>query len=192
VNARSAAKTPTKARVTEVSVRRLRNLGNYESMAVELTAVLNKGARPATVLRELEDMARAHLGQESIEREEARETMAESQERWRRLSAVHQQIEKIAGNVAGHLRNARLAADNNDDKCWRSFVSSAISSRSAALREIDNLRGAMAEWRAEEARAEVQRARVFLGLAQPALPEEPLIPEIPPELVPEGWDRSHH
>lgn len=181
--------TPTKARVTEISVRRLRNLGNYESLAVELTAVLGKGARPATVMRELENMARAHLGQESCEHEEARRALSDSEERRKRLSGVRQQIEKFAANVAKHLRNARLAADNGDDKNWRSFIGDAVSARSAALREIDNFRGAVAEWRTEEARAEVVKARAFLGLAQPALPEEPPIPEIPADLIPEDWDQ---
>ncbi len=178
-------------RIRTATVRRKRNLGNYESMDAELTADLAQGEKAGPVLRALENLLRQHLSQESREQEEARAAMTESEEQWKRLSGLLQKIEKVAGNVAGHLRNARLAADNGDDGHWRSFISSAISARSVAMREIDNFRGAVADWRAEEARAEVKRARAFLGRTQPSLPEEPLVPEIPPELVPEDWDRSH-
>jgi hypothetical protein len=180
------------ARITEVSVRRLRNLGDFENDAVEFKAQLNKGAKGMKVAHDLENMARAHLGHPSIEQEQAQAVLAASQELAKRVQALHQRIVKVADNVAGHLRNSRMAADRNDDKNWRSFIGNAISGRSAAMRDIDIFRGAMAEWHAEEARAEVQRARAFLGQPQPALPKEPPIPEIPPELVPEGWDRSHH
>lgn len=179
-------------RITEVSVRRLRNLGDFENDAVEFKALLNKGTKGMKVAHDLENMARAHLGHPSIEQEQAQAVLATSQELAKRMHTLHQKIAKIADNVAEHLQNARVAADRRDDKRWRSAISNALSGRSAALREIDIFRGAMAEWRREESRAEVQKARVFLGLAQPALPEEPPIPEIPPELVPEGWDRSHH
>lgn len=180
------------ARITEVSVRRLRNLGDFENDAVEFKALLNKGAKGMKVAHDLENMARAHLGHPSIEQEQAQAVLAASQELTKRVQALHQKIAKVADNIAGHLRNSRVAADRNDDKNWRSFIGNAISGRSAALRDIDILRGAVAELHREESRAEVKKARVFLGLARPALLDEPLIPEIPPELVPEGWDRSHH
>lgn len=179
------------ARITEVSVRRLKNLGDFENDAVEFKALLNKGAKGIKVAHDLENMARAHLGQPSIEQEQAQAVLAASQELTNRVQALHQKIAKVADNIAGHLRNSRVAADRNDDKNWRSFIGNAISGRSAALRDIDILRGVVAELHREESRAEVKKARVFLGLAQPALPEEPLIPEIPPEMAPEGWDRNY-
>ena len=59
-------------RIRTVAVRRLKNLGNYENLTVELTAELQQGEKAGKVLHDLDNLCRQHLGQISIEEEQAR------------------------------------------------------------------------------------------------------------------------
>ena len=59
-------------RIRTVTIRRLKNLGNYENLTAELTAELQQGEKASKVLHDLDNLCRQHLGQISIEEEQAR------------------------------------------------------------------------------------------------------------------------
>ena len=155
-------------RIRSVTVRRKRNLGNYENTDAEVTAELAPGDKPLRVLRDLDALCRQHLGQLSQEEEQAQETLRPVLELERRAAHFHAALQAHLSRIQEQQDKAQLAVLCCDGRARARARARAEDSAAAAHKAAEETRvsaaGAAAQLRREEQRAEVQAARALLRI----------------------------
>ncbi len=184
-------------RIRSVTVRRKRNLGNYENTDAEVTAELAPGDKPLRVLRDLDALCRQHLGQLSQEEEQAQETLRPVLELERRAAHFHAALQAHLSRIQEQQDKAQLAVLCCDGRARARAEDSAAAAHKAAEETRVSAAGAAAQLRREEQRAEVQAARALLRILPWAVPPLPALPALhtlgaerpaAPEPLPEDGD----
>lgn len=137
-------------KIREVSVSRVKNLGNYENEKVGMVATLEEGEDAHAATLALEDRVRAALGQPSRVVEEARQVVDKADGLWR-----------TARSNARSYVNAEADAAQGDNEIYK-----ARRLKDAAEWKRD-FETSLANAQAEEQRPEVAAARQALGQAPP-------------------------
>lgn len=133
-------------KIREVSVSRVKNLGNYENEKVGMVAVLDEGEDPVQATRALEDRVRAALGQPSRAVEEAQVVADKADALWR-----------TARSDARSWLNAERDAMKSDNESYKER-----RTKDAAEFKAEH-ETALVKAQAEEQRPEVVAARKLLG-----------------------------
>lgn len=133
-------------KIREVSVSRVKNLGNYENQKIGMFAALDEGEDPVQATRELEDRVRATLGQPTRAAEEAQVVVDKADGQWR----------KARSDARCYLNAERDAAKSDNESYKERRTKDAAEFKA-------EYEAALAKAKEEEQRPEVIAARELLG-----------------------------